>query len=158
MSGSNATLQAFNLESESLPGEIRTKYRFDANAARCVGNQADRRDQHWQQRPRVNLDGFVLPNLAKLLLFDGDQALAGNRIFGTFTNLRVNGALNPPNYTVVYDQVNGDIFLKNTIPEPSTMLLLGLGMVDRVLGEASGAAVTRIVRARLRIATVVIKP
>ena len=73
----------------------------------------------------VNLNGFVLPNFATLLLFDGDQALVGNRVFGTFANLTVNGALNPANYTVVYDQPNGDILLQR-VPEPSTMALLGL--------------------------------
>ena len=30
---------------------------------------------------------------------------------------------------LVYDDPNGDILLMNTVPEPSTMFLLGLGMV-----------------------------
>ena len=48
------------------------------------------------------------------------RRLVGSRIFGTFANLTVNGALNPANYTVVYDQPNGDILLQ-AVPEPSTM-------------------------------------
>ena len=64
------------------------------------------------------------------------RRLVGNRIFGTFANLTVNGALNPANYTVVYDQPNGDILLM-AMPEPSTMLLIGLGMVMAIFDETS---------------------
>jgi hypothetical protein len=35
---------------------------------------------------------------------------------------------NPSNFAVVYDQGLGDIQLVNTIPEPSTALLLAVGM------------------------------
>ena len=45
----------------------------------------------------VNLGGFVLAPLAKITLFDGDQSLATNRIFGTFANYSVDGVLNPAN-------------------------------------------------------------
>jgi hypothetical protein len=129
MTGSSATLQAYNLESESLPGEIRTKYRFDANALGVSKIKLTDAINITNNDLEVNLDGYVLPNLATLLLFDGDQALAGNRIFGTFANLTVNGVLNPTNYQVVYNQTTGDILLQNSVPEPSTMALLGFGMV-----------------------------
>ena len=125
MSGSSATLQAFNLESESLAGEIRTKYRFDADALGASEIKLTDAINITNNDLEVNLGAFVLPNLSTLLLFDGDQALVGSRIFGTFANLTVNGALNPSNYTVVYDQPNGDILLQR-VPEPSTMALLGL--------------------------------
>ena len=124
----------FNLESESLPGEIRTKYRFDADALGVSEIKLTDAINITNNDLEVNLDGFVLPNLGTILLFDGDQALVGNRIFGTFANLTVNGALNPANYTVVYDQPNGDILLQS-VPEPSTMLLLGLGMVMAVCAK-----------------------
>jgi hypothetical protein len=128
MIGSKATLQAFTLESESLPGEIRTKYRFDADALGVSPIKLTDAINITNNDLEVNLGAFVLPNLGTLLLFDGDQALAGSRIFGTFANLTVNGNLNPANYIVVYDQPNGNILLK-AVPEPSTMALLGLGMV-----------------------------
>ena len=134
MSGSSATLEAFNLESESLAGEIRTKYRFDADALGVSEIKLTDAVNITNNDLEVNLDGFVLPNLGKLLLFDGDQALVGNRIFGTFANLTVNGVLNPANYMVVYNQGLGDIQLMR-IPEPSTMLLLGLGMVMAICAK-----------------------
>ncbi len=84
----------------------------------------------------VNLGGFVLAPLAKILLFDGDQALATNRIFGTFANVTVNGNLNPANYTVVYDQPIGDIQLQSTRAVDDVAARLRSGHDD--LGEASG--------------------
>ena len=128
MSGSNATLQAFNLESESLAGEIATKYRFDFDALGASEIKLTDAINITNNDLEVILDGFVLPSLSKVLLFDGDQALVGNRVFGTFASLTVNGVLNPSNYAVVYDQVNGDISLQR-VPEPSTALLLLLGVV-----------------------------
>jgi hypothetical protein len=128
MTGSSATLQAFNLESESLPGEIRTKYRFDADALGVSAIKLTDAINITNNDLEVNLGAFVLPISSTLLLFDGDQALVGSRIFGTFANLTVNGNLNPSNYIVVYDQPNGNILLQ-AVPEPSTMALVGLGMV-----------------------------
>jgi hypothetical protein len=128
MTGSKATLQAFNLESESLPGEIRTKYRFDADSLGVSPIKLTDAINITNDALEVNLGAFVFPTYGTLLLFDGDQALVGNRIFGTFANLTVNGVLNPANYVVVYDQPNGNILLQG-VPEPSTMALLGLGMV-----------------------------
>ena len=134
MSGSTATLEAFNLESESLPGEVRTKYRFDADTLGVSEIKLTDAVNITNNDLEVNLDGLVLGPLGKITLFDGDQALVGNRIFGTFANLTVNGVLNPANYTVVYNQGLGDIQLMR-IPEPSTMLLLGLGMVMAVCAK-----------------------
>jgi len=132
MTGSNAVLSAFNLESESLAGEIRTKYIFDADAGGVSEIKLQDAINITNNDLEVNLGVFVLPLNSSLLLFDGDQSLAGNRIFGTFTNLTVNGALNPANYAVTYDQVNGDILL-SAVPEPTAaMAVLGLaGMLIR---------------------------
>ena len=60
MSGSNATLQAFNLESESLPGEIRTKYRFDADALGVSEIKLTDAINITNNDLEVNLDGFGL--------------------------------------------------------------------------------------------------
>ena len=58
-------------------------------------------------------------------LYVGDQALVQNRIFGTFDNLIVNGVLNPSNYAVIYDQINGNILL--AVPEPASFAALITG-------------------------------
>jgi hypothetical protein len=134
MSGSGATLEAFNLESESLPGEIPTKYRFDADAGGVSEIKLTDAINITNNDLEVNLGSFVLGPLAKITLFDGDQSLAANRIFGTFASLRVNGVLNPTNYSVVYDQAVGDIQLMR-IPEPSTMLSLGFGIVVAIAAK-----------------------
>lgn len=126
MIGSNATLSAFNLESESLPGEVRTKYRFDADTLGVSEIKLTDAINITNNDLEVNLGSFVLSPQAKITLFDGDQSLATSRIFGTFANLTVNGVANPANYTVVYDQAIGDIQLM-AIPEPSALLLVGLG-------------------------------
>lgn len=143
MVGSNATLQAYNLESESLPGEIRTKYRFDADASGVSEIKLTDAINITNNDLEVNLGSFALAPQAKITLFDGDQALATNRIFGTFANVTVNGVSNPANYTVVYDQALGDIQLM-AIPEPSAILLLCLG---------AAAAITARRRAICRMAT-----
>jgi len=125
MTGSNATLSAFNLESESLAGEIATKYIFDADAGGVSEIKLQDAINITGNNLEVNLGVFALPINSSILLFDGDQALVGSRVFGTFANLTVNGNLNPSNYVVVYDQPNGNILLQ-AVPEPSTMALLGL--------------------------------
>jgi hypothetical protein len=134
MTGSNATLSAFNLESESLAGEIRTKYRFDADALGVSEIKLVDAINITNNDLEVNLNGFILPPLATLLLFDGDQALVGNRIFGTFNSVTVDGVIQSgqATYGVVYDQVNGDILLQNTVPEPASMLAI-FGVAGMVL-------------------------
>jgi len=128
MNGSTATLSAFNLESESLAGEIRTKYEFNAGAGGVSEIKLVDAINIGNNDLIVDLTSFALAPATSVLLFDGDQALVGNRVFGTFANLSVLGGASAPNYYVVYDQPNGDILLARTVPEPSTMLLLGLGM------------------------------
>ena len=124
MSGPSATLSAVNLESESLLGEVATKYIFDldpvlgvapivlSNAVNITLNDLT-----------VNLNGFSWAvGDPDILLFNA----APGQIYGTFASSVVVGSVVP--HTVIYDNVTGDISV-HRIPEPSTMLLLGLGMV-----------------------------
>jgi hypothetical protein len=127
MNGAAATLSAFNLESESLAGEIPTLYEFNADPALGVSPITLTDAINITNNDLiVNLNGYALANFATLLLFDGDQALVGDRIFGTFASSVVNGSVIP--HRVIYDQANGDILVQR-IPEPSTMLLLGFGLM-----------------------------
>lgn len=127
MNGATATLSAYNLESESLAGEIPTLYEFNADPSLGVSPiKLTDAINITNNDLVVNLNGYALANFATLLLFDGDQALVGSRVFGTFASSIVNGSVVP--HRLIYDQVNGDILVQR-IPEPSTMLLLGLGMV-----------------------------
>jgi hypothetical protein len=125
MTGSHATLQAHGLESASASGQVPTTYRFDADAGGASKITLTDAINITHNNLVVNLNGFVVPNQG-MLLFDGDQALAGNRIFGTFDNLTVNGVLNPPNYSVIYNQVLGDISLQ-LAPEPTSLAALAAG-------------------------------
>jgi hypothetical protein len=74
---------------------------------------------------QVDLAGFSMAPGQKILLVDA----APTMITGTFTNLTVTGGGNPANYSVVYDQGTGNISLMKAVPEPSTVVLLGLGAV-----------------------------
>ena len=106
MSGSSATLNAFNLESESLAGEIATQYLFAADAGGV---------SEIKLTDAVNITNNALsggleraspcPSGSSLLLFDA----APTRVFGTFASLNVTGVADPANYKVVYDIPNGDI-------------------------------------------------
>jgi hypothetical protein len=124
MNGAGATLSAYNLESESLAGEVATQYEFNADSLLGVSEiKLTDAINITNNALIVNLNSFPLANFASVLLFDGDQALVGNRIFGTFASTTVSGS--PFAHRVVYDQVNGDILLQR-VPEPSTLLLVGV--------------------------------
>lgn len=82
---------------------------------------------------RVDLTNFSAGPGEKILLIDA----AANRVFGTFATLEILGA-NPSNFMVVYDQPNGNILLMNTVPEPSTVILLGLGVVAVICAKRRG--------------------
>jgi hypothetical protein len=130
MNGAGATLSAFNLESASEVGEIPTLYEFNADSLLGVSEiKLTDAINITNNALAVNLNGYPLANFSSVLLFDGDQALVGNRIFGTFASTTVTGS--PFAHRVVYDQVNGDILLQR-IPEPTTMLMVGVGLVIAV--------------------------
>jgi hypothetical protein len=140
MNGSSATLSAYNLESESLAGEIPTLYEFNADAGGVSEIVLTDAINITNTNLTVNLTSFALAPSSSILLFDGDHTGAGgtpvgNRIFGTFSNLSVVGGVGASNYYVNYDQANGNILLARTVPEPSTMLLLGLGMCVALCGK-----------------------
>jgi hypothetical protein len=130
MNGANATLSAFNLESESLAGETPSEYEFNADSVLGVSAiTLTDAINITNNALTVNLNGYPLANFDSVVLFDGDQALVGNRIFGTFASTTVSGS--PYDHRVVYDQVNGDILLQR-VPEPTTMLMGGLCLVIAV--------------------------
>ncbi|MCH8839783.1 MAG: PEP-CTERM sorting domain-containing protein [Planctomycetes bacterium] len=126
MVGSSATLSADNLESANLLAENHNQYLFDADAGGVSPITLTNAVNIDNNDLVVNLNGFSLPLFGTLLLFDADQALAGNQVFGQFASSVVNGSI--IDHIVIYDQVNGDILIQR-VPEPATMLLLGLGMV-----------------------------
>ncbi|QEG34733.1 hypothetical protein Pr1d_20150 [Bythopirellula goksoeyrii] len=129
MNGATATLSAFNLESESLVGEVPTLYEFNADS--LLGVSAIKLQDAiniTNNELVVNLNSFPLANLSSILLFDGDQSLVGDRVFGTFASTTVSGGALGAQYSVVYDQAVGDILLQR-IPEPSTILLFGLSLM-----------------------------
>lgn len=123
MSGSNATLSAFNLESESLAGEIATSYLFTADAGGVSEIKLTDAVNITNNALAVDLSSYVLASGSSLLLFDA----APTRVFGTFASLNVTGVADPANYKVVYDNPNGDILLTR-VPEPATAALFMMGL------------------------------
>jgi hypothetical protein len=133
MSGSDATLQAFNLESESLAGEVPTKYIFNADSGGVspitliprlnsgTGMLEGGAVNITNNDLIVHLNGFQAGVGGKILLFDA----APGQIYGTFASSTVLGSVVP--HTVIYDNANGDIVLQQ-IPEPAAGMLLGLGV------------------------------
>src|SRR4029079_12839651 len=77
MTGSSATLQAYNLESESLAGEIPTKYRFDADALGVSVIKLTDAINITNNNLEINLGAFVLPTYDSLLLLGSDPPVRG---------------------------------------------------------------------------------
>ena len=124
MVGSNATLSARSLLFDHSPHPSRNLIWFTADSGGVSEITLSDAVNINNNALRVDLTGFVLAPGEKILLIDA----AENRVFGTFATLEILGA-NPTDYTVVYDQPNGDILLMNTVPEPSVVMLVGIGVV-----------------------------
>jgi hypothetical protein len=123
MVGSSATLEAvYNLESANGLAEVHNQYVFDADLGGVSEIKLGDAVNISNNDLVVNLNGFDLAHLGPLVLFDA----APNRIFGTFASTTVFGSPEVP-HRMIYDQLSGDILVAY-VPEPSTMLLLGLGM------------------------------
>jgi hypothetical protein len=128
MIGSNASLSARNLESANGATQVKNEYLFQADAGGVSPITLVDAVNIDNNRLTVDLTGFALAPGMSVTLFDA----APERVFGRFMEVAVLGVANPSDYAVVYeDQVgqSGDILLTNIVPEPSTALLIGLGMV-----------------------------
>ncbi len=124
MVGSNATLSARSLLFDHLPHPSKNLVWFTADSGGVSEITLSDAVNIDNNALRVDLTGFAVAPGGNVLLIDA----APNRVFGTFATLEILGA-NPSDYSVVYDQPNGNILLMNTVPEPSTVILLVLGVV-----------------------------
>jgi hypothetical protein len=124
MVGSHASLSARNLLFDHAPQPSKNTIWFTADSGGVSKITLADTVNIDNNALTVDLTGFTLAPGQSLLLIDA----APDRVFGTFATLDVLGVANPSDYAVVYDLANGNILLTNTVvPEPSTMMLLGLG-------------------------------
>jgi hypothetical protein len=124
MIGSTATFSARNLFSQDPGAPIKNQLWFTADSSGVSPITLSNAVDITNNALRVDLAGFAVAPGQQILLVDA----APTMITGTFTAVNITGA-NPANYTVVYDQPTGNILLRNTVPEPSTVVLLGFGMI-----------------------------
>jgi hypothetical protein len=124
MIGSSATLNALNLEAANGLSQVHNDFEFSADLAGVSAITLSNAVNITNNDLTVNLNSFVLGLGTTEVLFDA----APNQIYGTFASLVVNGGNPSFQYAVLYDQVAGDILLQR-IPEPSTTVLVGLGIV-----------------------------
>jgi hypothetical protein len=122
MIGSNATLSALNLESANGLAENHNKFEFTADAGGVSPITLSNAVNIDNNDLVVNLNGLAWNIGDTLLLFDA----APGQIYGTFASSTVVGSVVP--HQVIYDNVTGDIRVALGVPEPSTMLLFGLGL------------------------------
>jgi PEP-CTERM motif len=139
MIGSTATMSARNLFSQDPGAPIMNKLWFTADSGGVSHITLNPFTDTTTTPPvtsggavnitnnalQVDLAGYTVAPGQKLLLVDA----APNMITGTFTNVTITGGGNPANYSVLYDQGTGNISLMKAVPEPSTIVLLGLGAV-----------------------------
>jgi len=131
MIGSNATMSALNLESANGLSQVHNQFEFTADSGGVSPITLSNAVNITNNDLVVNLDGFPLAIGDTLLLFDA----APDQIFGTFASSVVNdGSLHEGSlpHRLIYDQMTGDILVQ-AIPEPSAVILLGLGMVVTVI-------------------------
>jgi len=123
MIGSTATFSARNLFSQDPGAPIKNQLWFTADGSGVSPITLSNAVDITNNALRVDLASLPVAPGQTILLVDA----APTMITGTFTTINITGA-NPANYFVVYDQPNGNILLR-AVPEPSTMGLLGFGMV-----------------------------
>lgn len=129
MIGSNASLTALNLESFNGAAQVHNQYKFTADGGGVSEIKLTNAVNIGNNDLTVDLTSFALAPATSILLFDAAPGqIYGDGPAGFFDVFTVLGGASGANYYVVYDIPNGDILLARTVPEPSTMLLLGLGM------------------------------
>ena len=132
MLGSSASLVMNGLESANGAGEVHNQYLFVADAGGVSPVRANNAINITNNDVTVDLTAYTLLPGNSLTLFDAATVVSPfGSIFGTIANLTIIGA-DSGNYALVYENAlgqSGDILLVNVVPEPATMLLLGIGIV-----------------------------